>query len=366
MREFYNKYRLFFIILIILVTGFLLWYFSNIVIFIIVAVVLSIIGSPLVDLLDKIRIWKFKFPHAISVAITLLLMIVLFFGIFSFFIPLIVKEADMISNIDGKALMDYYKYEIAWSQNFMLKYGIIPKGATIESMLKELALKLLDFGFFSNILSKIISFTGSFLFSLFSILFLTFFFLHDTKMMPRLILLIVPAKYEEQTRNVMIKSKKLLSRYFIGLIIQVFLNILTYSLALTIVGVKGALVIGFFAGIIIVIPYIGGIIAIITGIVLGVTGVISAGDYSHIGSITIRIIIAMLAVQMVDNNLFQPYIQGKVVRAHPVEIFLLIIAAGSIGGIPAMIIAIPAYGFLKIVAVEFLSQFRLVKKIRDA
>jgi predicted PurR-regulated permease PerM len=363
--EFYNKYRLFFIILVILVTGFLLWYFSNIVIFIIVAVVLSIIGSPLVELLDKIRIWKFKFPHVLSVIIVLLLMIILFFGLTSFFIPLIVKEADMISNIDGKALMDYYKYEIAWSQNFMLHYGIIPRGATLESSLKVMALKLLDFDFFSNILSKIIAFAGTFLFSLFSILFLTFFFLYDTKMMPRLILLIVPAKYEDQTRNVMIKSKQLLSRYFLGLIIQVFLNILTYSLALTIIGVKGALVIGFFAGIIIVIPYLGGIIAIITGVVLGITGMISIGDYAHIGSMAIKIIIAMFAVQLVDNNVFQPYIQGKAVRAHPVEIFLLIIAAASIGGIPAMIIAIPAYGFLKIVAVEFLSQFRLVKRMSD-
>ena len=365
MQELYQKYKLFFIILGLAFTGFLVWYFSEIVIFIVVAVVVSIIGSPMVELLDRIRFRKLKFPHILSVIITLLLMVVLFFGLISFFIPLIVKEANMISNIDGKALMDYYKYEIAWTQDFLLRYGIMPKGATIDSSLKDFALKLVDFGLFSNILSKIISFAGTFLFSVFSILFLSLFFLYDNRMMPRLILLVVPQKYEEQTRNVMTKSRKLLSRYFIGLIIQVLLNILTYSLALIIVGAKGALVIAFFAGIIIVIPYLGGIIAIITGILLGVTGVISMGDYAHIVSMALKIFIAMLAVQLIDNNVFQPYIQGKVVQAHPVEIFLLILAAASIGGIPAMIIAIPAYGFLKIVAVEFLSQFRLIQKISE-
>ena len=128
---------------------------------------------------------------------------------------------------------------------------------------------------------------------------------------------------------------------------------------------KGALVIGFFAGIIIVIPYLGGIIAIITGVILGITGQISIGDYASIGPMTIKIIIAMLMVQMIDNNLFQPYIQGKSVKAHPVEIFLVVIAAATIGGIPAMIMAVPAYAFLRIIATEFFSQSRLVQKMKE-
>jgi predicted PurR-regulated permease PerM len=161
------------------------------------------------------------------------------------------------------------------------------------------------------------------------------------------------------------KSKKLLSRYFIGLFLQVLANIATYSVALAIIGVKGALVIGFFAGIIIIIPYLGGIIAVITGILLGVTGVISAGDYSQILPMAIKILVAMVVVQLIDNNIFQPYIQGKSVKAHPVEIFLVIIAAAGIGGIPAMIIAVPAYAFLRIVASEFFHQFRLIREMTE-
>ena len=364
MQEVYDRYRLFFILLFIGICGFLVWYFREIVILIIVAMVISIVGTPLVERFNRIRIWKIKFPHALSVAITLLLLLVVVIGMFSFFIPLVIREASMISQIDTQKLLDHFHSQISWLETTMKQYGIIPKRGTLESSIKAMVLQLVDFNLFSNLLSSLISFTGTFFFNVFAILFLSFFFLYDNTMMPHLLLLIVPEKYEEQTRNVMHRSKKLLSRYFIGMIIQIMANILTYSIALLIVGVEGALVIAFFAGIIIIIPYLGGIIAVITGVLLGLTGLVSSGDYDQIWSMALKIIIAMLAVQMIDNNIFQPFIQGKSVKAHPVEIFLVVIAAASIGGIPAMIVAVPAYGFLKIVATEFLSNFRLIKELK--
>ena len=365
MRELYQKNKLFFLILIAGALGFLIWYFSDIVIFIIVAGVLSIVGSPLVELFDKIRIGRFAFPHVLSVSMTLLLILLLFFGMFSLFIPLVVNEAALISNIDGKQLMAYYQNDVSSLQHTLIHYGIMPRGATIESTAKQAILKIIDFGMFSNVLSSIISFTGTFFFNLFSIVFLSFFFLQDNKMLPRFILLVTPLQYEEQIKNVMFKSKDLLSRYFIGLIIQIMANIITYSLALYLVGVQSPMVIGFFTGIIIIVPYLGGIISMLMGVILGVTGVISAGEYGMIMPMALRIMAAMFVVQTIDNNVFAPLIQGKSVKAHPVEIFLVVIAAASLGGIAGMIVAVPAYGFVKIIAHEFLSNFRIVRHISE-
>jgi predicted PurR-regulated permease PerM len=365
MRELYQKNKLFFLILLAGVLGFLVWYFSEIVIFIIVAGVISIVGAPLVELFDRIKVGRFAFPHVLSVTLTLLLMLLLFFGMFSLFIPLVVNEANMISNIDGKQFMAYYQDDVSSLQRTLIRYGIMPRGATIESAAKAAIIKIIDFGMFSNVLSSIISFTGTFFFNIFSIIFLSFFFLKDNKMLPRFILLVTPEKHEEQIRNVMTKSKALLSRYFIGLIIQIMANIVTYSLALYIVGVKSPLVIGFFTGIIIIIPYLGGIISMIMGVILGVTGVISTGDYAMIMPMALRIIGAMFVVQTIDNNVFAPLIQGKSVKAHPVEIFLVVIAAASLGGIVGMVVAVPAYGFVKIIATEFLSNFRIVRHISE-
>ncbi len=365
MLELYQKNKLFFLILIAGAVGFLVWYFAEIVIFIIIAGVISIVGAPLTELLDRIKIGRFKFPHVLSVTITLLLILMLFFGLFSLFIPLVLNEAALISNIDGKQFLAYFHDEIAWVQSSLIHNGILPRGATFETAAKQAILKFIDFGMFSNVLTSIISFTGTFFFNLFSISFLSFFFLLDQMMLPRFLLLLTPEKFEDQIKNVMYKSKKLLSRYFIGLIIQILANIITYSLALYIVGVKSPLVIGFFTGIIIIIPYLGGIISMIMGVILGVTGVISAGEYALIMPMVIKIIAAMFVVQTIDNNVFAPLIQGKSVKAHPVEIFIVVIAAASIGGIAGMIVAVPAYGFIKIVANEFLSNFKVFRQISE-
>jgi predicted PurR-regulated permease PerM len=365
MKELYNQNKLFFIILIIAVIGYLAWYFSGILICVIVAAVISIIGNPLVELLDKVRIGKIKMPHSLRVILTLLLIITVSFGLFTFFIPLVINEVTLISSIDWNKLVEYYSNEIKWVQNILVQTGFIRKGLTIDMLLKANLTKFLDFSLFSNIVSGVVSFTGTFFFHFFTILFLSFFFLNDITMLPRLLLLLIPEKYGEQTKNVMYRSKILLSRYFIGLIINVLVMIVSYAIALTITGARGALVIAFFGGIVNIIPYIGPFIAIGTGIILGVTGVISAGFYGSIGSMALGILIAMVIVILLDNFVYGPMIQGRSVKAHPVEIFLVIIAAGSLGGIPAMIVAVPGYAFLRIIASEFFSQFRLIQKMKE-
>ena len=60
MLELYQKNKLFFLILMAGAVGFLVWYFSNIVIFIIIAGVISIVGAPLTEVLDRIKIGRFK------------------------------------------------------------------------------------------------------------------------------------------------------------------------------------------------------------------------------------------------------------------------------------------------------------------
>ena len=361
MSELYAKNKLFFLILILGLIGFLAWYFLEIIVFIIVAGIISIIGYPIVEFFDKIRIKKLKCPHVVSVVLTLLLLIVFFCGLLSFFIPLIVREASIVSSIDGKQLVEYYSKEIQWMEYNLTQLGVLNKGATIETLFKANISKILDFGIFTNIISRVLSFTGTFFFNAFSILFLSFFFLYDNKMLPRFILLLVSDKFTEKTQNVMSKSKKLLSRYFIGLILNVLVMMISYAIALSIVGAKGAIVIAFFGGIVNIIPYIGPIIAVIMGILLGVTGMVSIGLYGAIWAMAFKILLAMTTVILLDNFIYGPLIQGRSVKVHPVEIFLVIIAAGSIGGIPTMIIAVPSYAFLRIVAGEFLSQFRLVQ-----
>ena len=148
MRELYEKNKLFFIILILLIIGFLVWYFSEIIIFVIVAGIVSVMGSPLVELLDRIHIGKLKFPHVLSVTLTLLLLIAVFFGFFSFFIPLIFQEANMISSIDSRKLAEHFQPQIDWLQSTLIRYGVIRPTDTVESLIRENFSKIADFGLF--------------------------------------------------------------------------------------------------------------------------------------------------------------------------------------------------------------------------
>jgi len=75
--------------------------------------------------------------------------------------------------------------------------------------------------------------------------------------------------------------------------------------------------------------------------------------------------IGFIIAQLVDNFFSQPFIFSKSVKSHPLEIFLVIIIAGLISGIVGLIIAIPVYTAIKVIAKEFLSEYRVVNKLTE-
>lgn len=363
MKELYQKYKLFFIILFIAIGGFLLWYFSNIVTVILISGIVFIIGSPLTARLDRIRLGKRSFPHLVSTIITLLLIVIVFFSLCSFFIPLIIEEARLISGIDMGKFTTYYRDQLNDLQSILIDFGVMPQEMPVTTFIEDKLFGIINFGLFSTVVRDIFSFTGRFFFDTFSVIFISFFFLYDTTMIRRVVLVLVHQKYEEQTIRVLQKSKHLLSRYYIGLLFNMMVMVTLYTIGLLIIGVKGALVIGLFGGIVHIIPYLGPVMATIMGVILGVTGVVSMGDYAMMGPTALRIILVYLTVILIDVIVLEPMIYGKSVKAHPIEIFLVIIAAGTLGGIPAMIIAVPSYTFIRILLKEFMSQFRAVRSL---
>jgi len=317
MRELYQKNKLFFIILIIAFIGFLLWYFSNIVTILLISLIIFIIGEPLLARLDRIKIGKYNFPHLASTIITLLLIVIVFFTLFSFFIPLIIQEAELISNINMDKFSAYYSKELDSLQNMLINFGVMPHEMPITKFIEEKLMNIVNFGFFSNIVTGIFSFTGKFFFDVFSVIFISFTFLYDTTMIRRVVLLLVNQKYEAQTIKVLDKSKHLLSRYYIGLLINICVMVTLYTIGLTIIGIKGALVIGLFGGIVHIIPYLGPVMATMMGVILGVTGVVSVGEYAMMGPTALRIILVYLVIILIDVIVLEPMIYGKSVKAHP-------------------------------------------------
>jgi len=74
-------------------------------------------------------------------------------------------------------------------------------------------------------------------------------------------------------------------------------------------------------------------------------------------------IIIFAVLQMIDNFILQPNIFSKSVKAHPLEIFLIVLIGAKIGGILGMVIAIPAYTVVRVLLKVFFSEFEVVKKM---
>lgn len=351
----------------ILLTGFLLWYFSNIVVYIAVSAVLSLIGAPIVDLLSKVRYRKFKLPSWLKAMLSLLFLYTLFIGFFRIFIPIVAQEATELSAIDVNSFVESLEQPISVIERVYEDFNIGGSdGASFNEYITEKLSRILNVSIITNLFGSVANILGDIFIAIFSISFITFFFLKDRGTLIEVIILLAPEKHEKTLRHAMGSIRRLLSRYFIGISLQLTGILILVTLGMTIAGLgfKKSLLIGLTAAILNVVPYLGPLIGTALGVLLGIAFNIQL-EITEIAQLTGYMLIVFLSVQAIDNILFQPVIFSNSVNAHPLEIFLVIMIAGSIGGVTGMIIAIPAYTIIRVFAREFLSKFRLVKKMTE-
>ena len=358
--------RYIFIILGVGVLLYILWYFKSIVAYILISLVLSLIGKPIVDRLVKFRIRKFKLPVWFSALATLIILWVAFFGFFRIFIPVVANEANYLSGVKVDTLVASIQAPIEKIEFFLNKFRIgKQENISLAKTLAEKIEEVMSVKAISNMFSSIANILGNIFIAVFSISFITFFFLKDEKMFTNAILLIVPEKHTKAFEHALESVKSLLMRYFVGILAQMTGIITLVTIGLTIVGVgfRHSLVIGLLAGFLNVIPYLGPLLGTIFGTLLGMIVHIDQNFYEELLPMAGYMIIVFITVQVIDNVLFQPLIFSKSVNAHPMEIFLVIMIAGSLAGVVGMILAIPAYTVIRVFAREFFNQFRVVKHL---
>ena len=360
-----QKYRVIVAVIGVLLGLFMAWYFFNILVYIITAGVISLIGQPLVEGLSKLRIGKLSMPKSISALITIVVLLGLLVGMVFLFVPAITKQAQMISAIKVDEVVKYFAGVINEMQSLLLSYDIIKNDETLQSILDRQIRSVINVTDFSNLVAKMINASSVVFIGFFSILFLSFFFLRDRHLLRSGILLFTPDRFQAEVQNILHKTKILLSRYFIGLISELLIMMFLISIGLTIFGVKNAVFIGFIGGFMNVIPYLGPIIGAIIGAILGISADLSLGLYDNAFNTALLVIIAFTVANLIDNWVLQPLIYARSVKAHPIEIFIVILMAGSLAGIPGMILAVPAYTVLRIVAKEFLGGFKLIDKLTE-
>ncbi len=349
--------------LFLALVSFLIWRFSFMIIWVLIAAIISFVGHPLVRFFDGIHIKKWRIPHSLSAGLALLCIILLFFVLLAVFVPLIVSQAETISKIDVNRLAQDLQGPMHWLDKQLHTFGVIPAGQTLQEFIIIKAKSVVNLGNVSGALNDFFSVAGTVFVGLFSVFFIAFFFMKDETMFEETLLLFVPVKHHDATRKVIADSKNLLMRYFIGVLLEVLSVMTIIALGLWIFGVENALLIGFFGGVMNIIPYLGPIIGSTIGIALGITATLASGSYAELLPVLAKLCGVIFSAHFIDNNILVPVIYSKSVKAHPLEIFFVIIMGGSLAGIPGMLVAIPVYTVLRVIAKEFFQQFRVVQKL---
>nr|WP_026449914.1 AI-2E family transporter [Aequorivita capsosiphonis] len=336
----------------------LLWFLYQIqalILYIGLALVLSLIGQPVVSFLKK----RLKFGNTLASVTTLLLIIGTFSLLLSIFIPVIIEQGKHISQIDFvQVKRDLNELNIQASDylgvdHFQLVEAI-KRTTYVQNFSSEFIPSFIDI-FFGNIAGTIIG--------IFSVLFISFFLLKDEYLVARSVLVFSKKGDEDRFKRIMIKINELLSRYFIGLLLQISILVLFYAVLLLYLNINDAIAVALICAFLNIVPYLGPVIGWALMLLVIVSNNLGA-DFST-GLLPLLTIASggYAIAQVFDNFISQPVIFGHSVRSHPLEIFMAILIGGFLFGIPGMVLAVPTYTALKVIAKEFLSEYKIVQRL---
>jgi predicted PurR-regulated permease PerM len=336
---------------------FILCYFlykiQAILIYIAIAAVIALIGSPIIKFLKQ----RLKFPNTLAVIATMLLFIGIFSGLISMFIPLIIEQGQNLSLLN----IEQFQTNI---QNLLIQINeyFLAKGIDILDELKHADL-FKNMTAIPNLLNSVIGTLGNLSIGLFSVIFITFFLMKDTHIMENSIYVLVNDKSETKLKNSLGIINHLLSRYFIGLVFQITILFVIYTITLLIFGIENAVVIAFLCALLNLIPYIGPLIGGLIMLFLSMSSNLGQDFQSVILPTTIYVMIGYVIAQLIDNFLSQPLIFSNSVKSHPLEIFLVIMIAGVLFGVTGMIVAVPTYTAIKVILKAFFADNKIVKSL---
>lgn len=343
-------------------------YFSSVLAYILLAFVVSLIGQPVFRLFKKIKIKGKSAPDAVWAILTLVIIFALLFLVIIQVVPVvtsIVGEASLMNSQESSGHYNIIDQFNNWVRQVLPWVGEDFNG--VQLLIQKVS-EVLDLSNVSGILGSVASAVAGIAVGLFSVIFISFFFIKDDSLFGQIVGAMVPDAIEERVKKTIFDIEHLLSRYFVGLIIEVLGVVLLNGLGLWLiarVGFNYAFGIAFIAGLLNIIPYVGPLIGELIGVVLCVILKYGAGIGLgvNIWLFALIVLCIMLATQLVDVFIYQPLIYSTSIKANPLEIFVVLLIAGHVGGVVGMLIAIPAYTVIRVIASRFFYDFKPVKRL---
>lgn len=351
----------------VLIGGWMIWYFNDIVLYIILAWLLALLGNPVFRFYRKFRIKKWQLNDSVAAILTIFTFLLILVGMIGLFVPLIIEQTSRLLAVDYAAFAKSWEQPLHNAEAWLREYKLIPQdGQASLKLLQEKALQNFGPQQIGNSLQGLLSMAGNLFVGFTVVTFISFFFIKDEKLFPNALLAITPVQHDAKVQHILEESEYLLGRYFGALVLQTAIFGTVISIALWILGVEHALLIGFFAGLMNLIPYLGPLIGAGFAVLIALSGNVGMDFYTGLLPLTIKVLIAFQLTQYLDNFLVQPYLFSNSVKAHPLEIFIVILLGAKIGGVMGMVAATPLYTVLRIIARAFFHEYRFVQALTDS
>ena len=337
----------------VLILLYFLYKIQAILAYIIIAMVVSLIARPVIRFFKK----RLKFKDSLAVLATMILFLGVILGFIRMIIPLIEKQSENLSLLNSNQFQEQIQLIVAELNNYFKAKNINVfeqlQGLNISSVISKLP----------DVVNSFIGAFGSIMVGMLSVFFISFFFMKDSKLFSRAILIISPNGSEKKVLKSFNKIKDLLSRYFVGLVFQITVLFTLYSIILSVFGVENAVVIALLCAILNLIPYVGPLVGAFLMVFLTMTSNLHLDFQTEILPKTIYVFIGFIIVQLIDAFVNQPLIFSRSVKSHPLEIFLAILIFGNLFGIIGMVVAVPTYTAIKVVLKEFLADNKIVQSL---
>lgn len=331
-----------------LITAF--WYFSDIFSYFVIAFVLTAILRTPTNSISQTYFWGYKVPRPLAILVAFLIFVAIISLFVILFIPLISDQIEVISQINYGQLLNKISEPILSAEQFLFDKGILAQKG-ISFNLRDYANELLTQNSLKSVVNSVLSTTGNVFVGSIAVIFITFFLLYEKGILRKNLIRFIPNQYFEVSISALYKVERLLSNYLLGLLIQMLSIFTIAAIGLKIAGIDYAITIAIFAALANLIPYVGPILGASFGLAVSLSSALAYGSGEYL-LVLLKVGVVFLTIQLMDNLILQPVIFSKSVKAHPLEIFLVVFIGANLGGAVGMILAIPTYTILRVSARE--------------
>lgn len=310
----------------------ILWFITAVLLPILFSTLLYYILRPVVHLLVSWKIPKY-------IAIILVYLAIILIGSLIAFttLPKILEQIAVIANIPPEkfdALKNSTKAFIETVQNYITVAQTPAIEEAFISYVQKINPLLYQWSY------STITTLASIAIALILTPFVLFYFLRDDSLLVQAILRFVPLDFQDEASKTLYDIDETLSGFILGQMTIALLVGIFLFIGYSVIGLHEALSLALLAMLFYVVPILGTFIALIPAFIVGLSINLS---------MALKVVAVMYCAHLIEGNFLTPRIMSERLKIHPLTIIFLLLAAGSLYGLPGLILVTPTYAILKVI-----------------